>query len=160
MKSPERDAQKSVVAWLRQVLPAGSLVAAVKNEHRASSGTQGGRIRFYAARKAEGVVTGWPDLIICVPGRTLFVEMKAPGSGVLSAEQVALHDQLRALGFAVGVATCIETTRAFLLSAGVTLAEVAGQATKEARVRVASKTRRGVDPRIAKIAALRSKVPF
>ena len=73
-------------------------------------------------RKAEGVAAGFPDLGILLPGgRAVFLEMKAAKTGRLSDAQRARHAELRALGFEVGVATCIDTARDALLGMGVSL---------------------------------------
>lgn len=124
--TPERDAQKAVVAWLRAVLPPGSLVWATVNESPAQSRDPHARARFYASRRAAGVVTGWPDVGMIVPGpRTVMVEMKAPGYSPsdVSEEQRRVHAGLRALGIPVGICTGIDDVRAFLLSRGVRLRE-------------------------------------
>ena len=120
--SPERQAQCSVVEFLEMSLPAGSIVAAVKNEHGAKGKTEGQRKRFGAKRREEGVKAGFPDLVLCLPGpRVVFIEMKAPKSGVLSDAQRARHAELRALGFDVAVARSIETAKAALREMGVPL---------------------------------------
>ncbi len=125
--APERAAQVSVVAYLRQALPPGSIVAAVKNEHGASGRTAGQRARFGAKRKAEGVVGGFPDLVICLPGgKAVFLELKAPKTGRISDAQRGRHAELRALGFGVGVATSIETAELALRALGVPLKATAG----------------------------------
>lgn len=120
--SPERAAQVSVVDFLRHALPAGSVVAAVKNEHGATGKTEGERRRFGAKRKAEGVSTGFPDLILCLPNaRAVFLEMKAPKTGRVSDKQRERHTELRALGFEVAVATSQETAEAELRLLGIPL---------------------------------------
>lgn len=47
--TPERDVQRTIVRWLRQVIP-GAIVAAVPNEQRGSGRTSEQRMRFGAAR--------------------------------------------------------------------------------------------------------------
>ena len=136
--SPERTVQVTLRRWLDLVLPVGSIVAAVKNEHAASSADPMARARFHAKRKAEGVLTGFPDMVALLPGgRTLLIEVKAPTGGVVSEAQDGLHTQLRSLGYTVVLATSIETCRGGLLAAGVPLREAAGQAVGVAKVRVA-----------------------
>lgn len=136
--SPERAVQVTLRRWLDVVLPAGSVTAAVKNEHAAASADPMGRARFHAKRKAEGVVAGFPDLVVLLPGgRTLLIEVKAPRTGVISDAQAGLHTRLRSMGHTVIVATCIEDARGGLLAAGVKPREAPGQAVSTARVRVA-----------------------
>lgn len=120
--SPERSAQRSVVSFLRTVLPPGSIVAAVVNEQRGAGRTAEQRARFGAARRASGVVSGFPDLICLLPaGRTVLIEMKAPRTGRLSDAQRELHARIAALGHPVAVATSIDTALAALRAAGVPL---------------------------------------
>lgn len=120
--SPERTAQVAVVGFLRSALPPGSIVAAVKNEHKARSASSGARARFYQKRKQEGVKAGFPDLVAVLPGgRTVFIEMKAPKRGRLSPAQLECHAALRSLGHIVGVARSIDEAQAILLQAGIPL---------------------------------------
>lgn len=140
----ERPVQVALVEWLELVLPRGSVVAAVKNEHKARSKSKHGRIRFYQMRAAEGVKEGFPDLILALAHRTLYIETKAPQDkaagfkgGVVDDDQLRIHDELRTLGHPVAVCTDIESARAFLLAEGVELREAAGQLARAAVVRMA-----------------------
>ena len=120
--APERTAQIAVKRWIELVVP-GAIVAASKNETAAKSEDPMARARFYQARATEGVVSGFPDLSVLLPGgRTLYIEMKSD-VGRLSDAQRALHERLRAMGHCVGVARSIEDARAFLIGAGVALIE-------------------------------------
>ena len=56
---------------------------------------RGGRVVWQTPVQADGA--GWPDLAICGHGRLLFVETKV-GKNVLSAEQAAWLEALRAAG--------------------------------------------------------------
>jgi hypothetical protein len=137
MTPAEREAQRTVVAWLRRVLP-GAIVHAVVNEQAGSSSDPYARARFGQARKKTGVVSGFPDLLILLPGgRCCMIEMKKPPrrseatghllKGVLEDHQGKLHDSIRALGHKVEVATCVDTARTALHAMGVATREVAGQ---------------------------------
>lgn len=120
--APEQQAQVAVVAYLREALPPGSIVAAVKNEHRARSRSRGSQIRFHQKRKATGVKAGFPDLICLIPGgKTVLIEMKAPKRGRLSPAQIECHAALRSLGHVVGVARSIDEAQLVLQQAGVPL---------------------------------------
>ena len=135
----ERDIQVSIVNWLRLVLPRGSVVWAVKNEHAAKATTTAGRMRFFQKRKAEGVLAGIPDVHFVIPGpRLLMIETKT-AAGVVSANQQIRHEELRALGVAVGIAVDIDSARGFLSREGVALRETAGQPTRVAKVRFAKR---------------------
>ena len=138
--APERTVQRSLLDWLRRVLPQGSIVAAVVNEQAGSSSDPMARARFGMARKASGVVSGWPDLVACIPGgRSFYVEVKAPG-GVVSESQQDVHAKLRALDHTVIVADSIESCRGGLAIAGIALREAAGQAVAAPKVRSAKRT--------------------
>lgn len=120
--SPERTAQVSIVAFLKRALPPGSIVAAVKNEHRASSASKGGRMRFYQKRRQEGVTPGFPDLIALLPNaRVVLFEVKSP-TGDLSPSQRDLHPEISALGFLpVIVCRSIDDAEAGLRAVGIPL---------------------------------------
>jgi hypothetical protein len=134
----EKPTQRKILAWLHQVLPLGSLVSATMNESMPKSKDPGQMARYFQQRKASGVVTGWPDLSIVLPGgRIVFLEAKRPVGGVLSAAQQDVHAQLRALGHHVGVASSIETARHVLREAGVPLRESAAEQAEVAHVRLA-----------------------
>lgn len=61
------------------------------------------RDKITAARlKAQGVRAGAPDLIVVVPGRVLFVEIKTQ-VGRLSPDQRAYHKTLSSLGIETAV---------------------------------------------------------
>lgn len=50
---------------------------------------------------SEGLVSGWPDMGLCLPsGKVLWFELKTP-SGVLSSKQVDVHRLLQSLGHKV-----------------------------------------------------------
>lgn len=132
----ERDIQAGIVAWLRAVLPPGSIVQAVRNEAAPRSKAPHARARFHAARKRAGLEWGFPDLMCLLPGaRVLFLELKRPASGEVSAAQADMHRRIRGAGHAVGLATCVEEARWFLRQHGVTLHEGSGEPAREAKVR-------------------------
>ena len=115
----ERDLQKTIVVLIRRTVP-GVLVAAVTNEEQ-GHGDAEQRARFGAMRRASGVLTGHPDLIVYLPGgRILLWELKAP-RGVTSPAQLLVHAQLAELGHAVEVIRTPEAAMAALVRAGVTV---------------------------------------
>ncbi len=135
--TPERDFQRVAIRWLRTVLPAGSLAAIVVNEQRGAGTTARQRQRFGMARKASGVVTGFPDIVVAVSwGPVLFVELKTP-KGIISEAQQRVHAQLRAVGHTVIIADSIESLRHGLLKAGIATRETPGQPMREASVKLA-----------------------
>ena len=139
--SPERDQQVAVVRWLRLVLPKGSFVFHIPNEEVPRTLEPGVRAHIFQKRKAAGVVNGCPDLLCAIPlGRSVWIEMKAPG-GLVSEDQQAVHAALRAIGHHVGIATDIETARGVMLGAGVALTESPHEPVRVASVRQARSTR-------------------
>jgi hypothetical protein len=105
----EHDEQASVIAWwqLQQAMHpwlADIILAAIPN---------GGYRAPKTARtmKAEGVVAGMPDLMLCHlddgdyvddPSGALFIEMKRKG-GKATETQLEVHRKLRAQGYVVVV---------------------------------------------------------
>lgn len=135
---PERLQQQAVVPYLRQVLPAGSKVAAIVNEAPAKAKNRIARSRFYRARTKAGVLGGMPDIVCALPGgQVLWIEMKAPVTGRLSEGQRDMHADMQAIGHKVGCATDIETARWLLHEWKVPLREPAGAPMRPATVRVA-----------------------
>lgn len=135
--SPERTVQVTLKRWLERVMP-GVMVAAVENERRAASTSGYSQARFHQARKAAGTVAGFPDLIVdTVDQGVFYVEVKAPGSGVVSVAQSEVHQRLRSHGRAVIVADAIESLRLGMQRAGLRTIEAAGQPVAVAKVRVA-----------------------
>ena len=132
----ERLIQRTLVAWLRLVLPAGSMVAAVVNEQAGASSSPIARARFGAARKLSGVVSGWPDLLVTMPGgSTVWLEVKRPG-GVLSLAQQDIHERLFLSDHIVMVADGIESCRYALAVVGFKLNEAPDQPKWAAKVRL------------------------
>ena len=149
---PERLRQRAIVRWLRTVLPLGSIPFAIDNEQAAAFAPgmskeqrQVRAMRYGAARKASGVLTGMTDLGVVLPNGTVcWIEVKDDG-GVVSSAQQDVHDRLRAAGHRVGVATDIDTCRTLLTGWGVYLHEAEGQPTPAPRVRYAARAARLVD---------------
>jgi len=67
--------------------------------------------------KRMGMLPGVADLVIVLPGRTCFLELKARGEGQ-SPEQIAFEALCRDLGFAYAVADNIDAALAILRSWG------------------------------------------
>jgi hypothetical protein len=116
---PEQAIQKSVVAYLRRVLPHGWLVVGVSNNPR--SAITG------AVEKAMGMVAGYPDITVLgvLDDQSFagFIECKS-ASGRLSPAQVDVHDRLCDMGFPVAIVRSIEDTRAAIRAWGLPSLEV------------------------------------
>ena len=117
---PERDLQKQIVGFVNRFVPA-VLVAAVTNEEQARSSDPEARARFGAARRAAGVLSGHPDLVVYLPGgRVLLWELKA-AKGTVSVAQHLVHARLGELGHSVEIIRTFEAAMAALARAGVAL---------------------------------------
>lgn len=94
----EHSEQVTLVQRLRWLHPElTDLVAAVPNGGRRDP-------RTAAMLKAEGVLAGWPDLIVArpVPGyHGCYIEMKVTAGGRLSPDQKRVHKALVDQGYAV-----------------------------------------------------------
>lgn len=86
--------QSQFVAWFRSAYP-GFLIFAIPNgEYRAM--TVAKRL------KAEGVLSGIPDLCVLMPGASaVFIEMKRQKGGLLSENQKKVIPKINKLGFVV-----------------------------------------------------------
>lgn len=112
----EREVQRAILAWLRLALPAETVIQHIANQSVARSDN------YRARLKLDGQVAGWPDLAVCLPGgRVVWLEIKRPRTGRLSASQIAVHARLRAIDHAVCVATSVETAELALRALGVPL---------------------------------------
>jgi len=116
MAASEAQIHKEIVAWLRTVLP-DALV-----HHSPNEGVRGGKAGILdgARKKAMGQVAGWPDIEVMTWANVgpMFFEVKGP-TGKASADQVAVLDRLRALGYRVAVVQSIDDVRASLFEWGV-----------------------------------------
>ena len=90
--------QTGIVTALRLKLR-GAVVASVPNEVKRSGRKAMGEQR---KKKEMGLLRGFPDLVLVCNGQIFFLEVKAP-RGRLSADQVAVHEALRANGAEVRV---------------------------------------------------------
>ena len=102
---PERDLQRAIVKLAR--LYPSIMVAAVANEQR-GDGDKIQRARYGLARRASGVVSGYPDMIVTGPaGRVEWWELKAP-KGRPSKAQNLVYARLSEQGHAVYVIRDLE----------------------------------------------------
>ena len=124
MTDREGPIQRSIVKWLRRVMP-GALIHHSPNEHRRKRGKAA---MIHAVKNKEsGVVTGFPDLVVLPYANVgaCFFEVKAKGN-YANEEQKKVHEQLRALGYRVAVVRSIDDARAALREWGVGIHEVCG----------------------------------
>ena len=103
---PEDDFHMTVADYLDLALPPDACWTTV--EHGGKRGKrEAGRL------KAKGLTPGWPDIQIVYRGRSINIELKAPG-GTLSTAQKVMHERLTLAGALVYTATQIEQVEGFL----------------------------------------------
>lgn len=61
------------------------------------------KIRFWQQRKKEGVKKGVPDLVVFLPRKILFVEMKRMKGSVTSKEQKEWCNQISTYPYAISI---------------------------------------------------------
>lgn len=110
--NPERDLQRAIIKLIHRGYPR-VIVWAAPNEQRGDGATDEERMRFGAARKASGVLTGAPDLTLVGPGWVEFWELKSP-KGRLSPGQHAVHLRLAENGARVFVIRSLDEAAARL----------------------------------------------
>jgi hypothetical protein len=115
---------RSIVEWLRVVLPSECIVHHCRNEIN----KRGSAIaRELAEAKRKGAVTGFPDLLILPFANGVgacFLEVKAEGN-YTDKNQKEVHERLRALGYPVAVVRSIDDAREALIEFGVGFQEAA-----------------------------------
>lgn len=119
----EREApiQRAIVDWLRLVMP-DAIIHHSKNEIN-KRGTA--IARELAKAKRQGVVTGFPDLIVLPYSHVgaVFFEVKAPGRNATEIQKET-HEKLRKLGYRVAVVRSIDDARDRLQEWGIGFREV------------------------------------
>jgi hypothetical protein len=112
----EAPIQRAIVQWLRAQHPAW-IVHHNKNEIN----KRGKAIALELAQaKQAGAITGWPDLIVLPPSHVgpIFFEVKAEGNYPTDAQR-RVHDQLRALGYRVGIVRSVDDVKERLADWGI-----------------------------------------
>lgn len=105
-KQPESELQRACVRWFRMQYPEYLIFAIPNGGYRSAIQA--------AIMKGEGVMAGIPDLQVCLPGRTFFIEMKSE-HGRMTDAQKQMCLKLRELGHTVYVVSSfdafVETVR-------------------------------------------------
>ena len=113
--TPEYHLHVEVVAYLRLVLPAGSLLHHSPNEGKH-------RVQYRKKLARLGMCAGWPDLQLVVPlayylagqrEADIFIELKAP-NGRVSPAQRKVMDLLKAAHRHVEVCRSVDDVQAFV----------------------------------------------
>jgi hypothetical protein len=116
----ETPIQRAIVAYLRAVMPDALVHHAPGESHLSGKKAMMATVR----KKANGMVTGWPDLIV-LPYATvgaIFFEVKAEGN-YATPSQKAVHAHLERLGYRVAVVRSIDDVRECLRAWGVGFSE-------------------------------------
>ena len=99
----ESKIQKSIIDYLRAVLPHAVVFAIPNGSQRTASGRP--------ANAVVGLLPGAPDLCVVLPqGRTLWLEVKSD-KGRVSTNQIAVHGLFNSLGHPVPVVRSIDDVR-------------------------------------------------
>lgn len=110
----ENPIQRAIIDFLRQALP-GCLIHHSPNELGMSGPAAARQI---AKAKHNGMLPGFPDLVVAHDGGILFLEVKAEGN-YLTENQRAVHDALAAMGHRISVVRSIDDTKEMLGKWGV-----------------------------------------
>lgn len=103
MKHPEQQLQKACVFWLEMQRRMGRLTY-----FHVPNGSYKSKKAAWIM-KQQGLRAGVPDLVIGFPGgNAIFVEMKAPKTGRISAVQKEMHEELTLMGFEVHVCNSLD----------------------------------------------------
>jgi hypothetical protein len=112
---PEDAVQRSIVNYLRNVLPGSAMVIHIANNPR--SARDGARL------KALGLVAGAPDLLVVLPhGKGCFIEVKS-AKGRVSVEQYSFSYSCVALNWPWFVARSIDDVRRAFKALGISTKE-------------------------------------
>lgn len=114
VRHPEAAAQRAIVAYLRAILPVGSIVHHSANE--VAGGSEKARLQ-QAIRAGMGVHAGFADLIVICLGGVAFLEVKSK-VGRPTESQLAFGRAVEALGFPWGIVRTPEDAAAFLEARG------------------------------------------
>ncbi len=109
-RATEAQVHKAILHWLQRAYPK-ALVHHSANEVSLSGGAARAAV---GKAKGLGMVPGWPDLTILLPGgRAVFIEVKTDG-GKLSDAQRDVHARLIAMGFPVSVCRSVDDAQRFM----------------------------------------------
>lgn len=116
MPVKEVDIQVEIVKFLREALPHAVV------HHSANEGVRGGKKGMLDGlkKKKMGQVQGFPDLVIFSWQHTpvMFMEVKAEGNYPTDAQK-RVHDQLRGLGYRVGIVRSVDDVKQRLADWGI-----------------------------------------
>lgn len=105
MNRPEQNLQKAAVNWFRYSYPKTIIIHVANGGKRTAA-----EARIF---KSIGVLSGFPDLLICKPSKdygALMIELKA-GKGKETDNQLRVHEVLRNSGYRVEVCNSFDSFR-------------------------------------------------
>ena len=111
----EDQLQVRISQWLDLVLPPGAVW-----HHSPNEGNR--HVAYKVKQKRMGTKPGWPDIEIFCPGDqskvgnsiSIFIELKRPGGGKLSANQIVMRDKLELAGCFWQLCRSIDQVQEFL----------------------------------------------
>lgn len=122
MAQPEHALQCAVAGFLNHALPIGSFWTSI--DHATKSASEGEK------KKRRGVKRGVPDVLIVVPNRTIWIELKAP-KGRVSEAQLQVKDSLELNGHHYYVAKSVAEVEGILRDISVPLRATTGLTAQE-----------------------------
>lgn len=117
LRPSERQVQRAIVDYLDRALD--------PRRARFTHIPAGGRREVVTAAnlKRDGVRKGWPDLVIVYEyndaPRTMFLEVKAPGSGRLTPEQREFADFCGGIGAMFFIVRSVDEVKDIVIAAGI-----------------------------------------
>jgi hypothetical protein len=114
-QTSERLVQRQIIEIVRLCFPT-VIVHHSPNAH-GKRGVSG--MRQAMSNRADGCMTGWPDLMFIWPGNVAFAEIKRPGQAhAVTKAQAGIIDTLRQYGFPAVVLTDALAARVWLTELG------------------------------------------
>lgn len=112
----ERAVQRAILKMLPVCFPGAVAHHSPNGAHLA--GSDSARFKQVGALKGDGMLQGFPDLIVLWNGGMKLLEVKRAKRSVVSPEQKALHARLEAIGWPVAIVRSPEDAHAALCAAG------------------------------------------
>lgn len=112
----ERAVQRAILKMLPVCFPGAVAHHSPNGAHLAGSETA--RFKQVGALRGDGMLRGFPDLIVLWDGGMKLLEVKRLKGSVISPEQKALHERLSAIGWPVAVVRSPDDAHAALCAAG------------------------------------------
>ena len=109
----ERQTHRAILGMIRASFPHAIAHHSPNGAHLA--GSDAARFRQVGALKGDGMLSGWPDLIVLwAHGKGGLLEVKREfgprggGGGVVSDDQKALHEKLAGIGWPVAIVRSVD----------------------------------------------------